>query len=205
MEGPGIFIMIFQKEIPLWITLFVERVNEFGKGRKNMRIVNGFLFLEDKTFLKGEIRIQGDRIVEMGEKVSFDEETQNASECYVIPGFFDIHIHGCAGSDFCDGTEKSLRQISNYLASQGVTSFLATGMSLPEQVLQHSFSTAVSFQKNSVKEGAVLRGIRMEGPFLSPEKRGAHDLQYLKNPDIDLFFRLFEAAKQQIKLFDIAQ
>ena len=50
----------------------------------------------------------------------------DVSGCWVVPGFFNIHIHGGNGYDFSDGNLESIRQVSIYLASTGVTSFLAT-------------------------------------------------------------------------------
>ncbi|HYV12954.1 MAG TPA: hypothetical protein VE980_18770, partial [Pyrinomonadaceae bacterium] len=44
----------------------------------------------------------------------------------LLPGFIDVHIHGAAGVDVMDATSDGLRSVSDYLASQGVTSWLPT-------------------------------------------------------------------------------
>ncbi len=48
---------------------------------------------------------------------------------YVLPGLVDIHIHGYAGTYFCDGDPQGLRRMAERLACEGVTSFLGTTMS----------------------------------------------------------------------------
>ncbi|BCN28827.1 N-acetylglucosamine-6-phosphate deacetylase [Anaeromicropila herbilytica] len=51
---------------------------------------------------------------------------------------------------------------------------------------------------------SILSGINMEGPFLSHDKKGAQNEQYLKLPDIALFERLLKASNNMIKLITIA-
>ena len=51
----------------------------------------------------------------------------------MIPGLVDIHTHGAAGEDFSDGKPAALRPLSDYYAAHGVTSYLATTMTLKEE------------------------------------------------------------------------
>ena len=59
----------------------------------------------------------------------------DASGCYVVPGFVDIHTHGAVGEDFSDGKPQGLQPIADFYAANGVTSFLATTMTLKEETL----------------------------------------------------------------------
>lgn len=165
-----------------------------------MKIIkNGKLFNADGTFSDGELCIDGDKIVSTaGAEV---DEVIDASGMYVIPGLTDIHFHGCVARDFCDGEEESIRAIAEYELSQGVTTICPASMTFDEERLMKIFKAAASFDNRT---GARLVGINMEGPFISYEKRGAQNPEFIHEPDADMFMRLQEAAGGLIKLVDIA-
>ena len=48
----------------------------------------------------------------------------------IVPGFVDIHIHGCAGADTCDGTREAIDTMAKFLITKGVTSFCPTTMTV---------------------------------------------------------------------------
>ena len=56
----------------------------------------------------------------------------DAQGCYLIPGLVDIHTHGAMGEDFSDGKAEGIPVLSKYYAAHGVTSYLATTMTLQE-------------------------------------------------------------------------
>ena len=94
-----------------------------------MIIKNGQVFNSNGRFIPADVELAGDRIVKVAPAGTLhgDEELDAAGK-YVTPGFVDIHIHGAAGSDFCDGmdgSDKYVRAMQKYLGSQGVTSFWA--------------------------------------------------------------------------------
>lgn len=124
----------------------------------------------------------------------------DAQGAYIIPGLVDIHTHGGVGFDFSDGNETALSKLGEYYAEQGVTSFLATTMTLDEA----SLIKAVSAIANGKTSGAKCAGIHLEGPFISPEKCGAQNKNYVLAPDISLFNRLLEASGGKIKTITIA-
>jgi len=62
----------------------------------------------------------------------------------------------------------------------------------------------MSAQIDRETEGAKPRGIHIEGPFLSPHKKGAHPAHLLQTPSIELFDRMWQAAQGKIRLMTIA-
>lgn len=120
----------------------------------------------------------------------------------MIPGLVDVHIHGAKGHDFCDSNTDGLSDIAAYLYSCGVTSFCATSMTLPENQLMEIFETVSGVPDDG--NHAYVAGIHMEGPFLSPAKKGAQKESYLCNPSVDVFCRLLESYSGKIKLITIA-
>lgn len=172
-----------------------------------MILQNGSIFTALGRFMPADVRIEDGRIAEVAPAGSLSGgEVLDASGKYVTPGFVDIHIHGAAGEDFCDsvdGDAKHVRAMQQYLGSQGVTSFLGTTMAFSEEILGGIFST-IRPLLGAEGEGAVLRGVNMEGPFFNKSKKGAQAEKYIIDPDWEMFQRLFEASGGSIRLLDVA-
>ena len=123
---------------------------------------------------------------------------------YVIPGLIDVHNHGNSGADFSDGEYDGLAKMARYLAKNGVTSFAPASMTLPYDVLEAAYKTAVRLRNEQPSGCARLMGIQMEGPFFSEKKKGAQNGAYLRNPDFDAFRRLYGIADGLIRIADVA-
>lgn len=163
-----------------------------------MIIKNANIYREDGKFNTGEIFIHQDLITN---QFNTEDEVIDATGLYAIPGLTDIHLHGCGGFDFCDGTIKAISAIADYEAKNGVTTICPATMTLPEETLIDICKTAASYDR---KEGAILCGINMEGPYLSVKKKGAQNEKYLRKPDLLMYQRLQEASGNLIKLVAIA-
>ena len=212
-----------------------------------MLIRNGTILTDNWILKHGDVRIQGRHIHEVLEHEeqsttgsdrdsitqpwSADDEIVDARGLYVLPGLIDIHTHGCAGFDFCDGSRQGIDTMAAYLAQQGVTSFLGTTMALPgpelEEIVRLGGEAATSDEAGSDRSDPVrpqareatadrrggstvpdirasLRGIYMEGPFFNKGKKGAHVEQNIIGPDLELFDRLQEASGHTIRILAIA-
>lgn len=172
-----------------------------------MIIKNGQVFNSIGRFIPADVELVGDRIAKVAPAGTlYGDEEIDAAGKYVTPGFVDIHIHGAAGADFCDsvdGSQEYVRTMQKYLGSQGVTSFMGTTMAFSEEILNGIFSTVRPlFGQES--EGAVLRGVNMEGPFFNKAKKGAQAEKYIVDPDWEMFQRLWETSGHNIRLVDVA-
>ena len=126
-----------------------------------MIIKNGTLFCEDGSFRTMDLKIQNDHIAEIGSQLAADgQESLDATNCYVVPGLVDIHIHGAVGADFSDGEGASIQTMARFLLSQGVTSFLGTSMALPGERLSQIYRTAHPFVGQAAPGMATLRGVK---------------------------------------------
>ena len=165
-----------------------------------MIIRNGHVFLQGTGFVDTSVGTEGDRISSIG---SGTGKELDASGKYVLPGFVDIHMHGANNADFCDGTRQALSTIGLYEAQQGVTSFLGTCMATYRDVMIKAFTAAGEFIENPEPGAAVMRGINMEGPFLSKEKKGAHIEECCIPFDKELYEELRSACRNHVLIFDI--
>ncbi|MEG2119065.1 MAG: N-acetylglucosamine-6-phosphate deacetylase [Pseudoflavonifractor sp.] len=129
--------------------------------------------------------------------------TIDAAGCYAIPGLTDLHFHGCKGYDFSDGDAEGLAVMAEYELSRGVTQICPAGMTLLEDQLVRICRVAGG-HRAAKKGGAALCGVNLEGPFLSMEKKGAQNGDWLQPPSVALLRELEEVSGGLVKLVSIA-
>lgn len=162
--------------------------------------------------LKGNI-VLGDTIIENGVLVVEDDHIYNITpeldnipieifkDCYIMPGFVDIHTHGAVGVDVMDGDPQGIVKMAEFLAAHGVTSFLPTTTTLDIETTRKAI-LAVKKAKEIDKTGAKIVGIHLEGPFINPKYKGAQNEQFIVEPTKEVLNKLTE--EDIVKLITIA-
>ena len=166
-----------------------------------MIIKNGEVFQEDGSFRLQDLYVENHRIVASEDEVT-DKTIVDAAGLRVLPGLVDIHSHGAFGHDFSDADPEGLKIILKYEKSHGITSYCPTSMTLPAEELKEIFATIKTV--GEMKDGAAVRGINMEGPFLDAKKKGAHVEGYIRKPDAGFFRELNEYSGNMVKLVTLA-
>lgn len=157
-------------------------------------IANPVVTVEDGIITRIASRAEAE--VPFGHHVDFDG-------CTLAPTFFDVHIHGSAGHDVMEATPAAFTTIGHFLGRHGVGAYLPTTVTAPLDATLRSLAGMAKFM-GSVKYGARPLGIHIEGPFLSPHKKGAHPANLLLTPSVELFDRMWQAAEGTIRLMTIA-
>lgn len=173
-----------------------------------MRSIRGMIYTDKMRFEAGEVSISGEYIDKI-ELWTEKELTEDEKNVYILPGLVDIHFHGCAGYDFCDGTIEAMRAIASYELTHGITTICPATMTLPEETLMNICTVCEQAVKAEVLQedisfGDVLKGIYLEGPFISEEKKGAQNPAYIRKPDTNMLSRLQKASGGLIKVVAIA-
>ncbi|MDF2988103.1 MAG: N-acetylglucosamine-6-phosphate deacetylase [Eubacterium sp.] len=161
----------------------------------NGKIITPYRFLE-----RGAIIIENGIIsCVSGEDVPVqDAVTIDARGHYVAPGFIDIHTHGGGGFDFMDATVEAYLGVAETHARYGTTSIVPTTLTCTNEELQQSFE-AFRKAKTLNHKGADLMGIHLEGPYFSPEQKGAQDPKYIRIPSKEEYERIFEWSDDIIR------
>ncbi len=137
-------------------------------------VVAGRLVLDDRV-AAGRIRVAAGLI----EAVELDPAEEDGP--YVAPGFVDVHVHGWGGHD-ATGDAAALSGMARALARRGVTSFLPTAPSLAAAELPRFAERVRAWMPGAPDDGAEPLGFNLEGPFLAPGRKGAHDPALLRAP-----------------------
>lgn len=141
-----------------------------------MLIKNGLVYDSQKSlFERKNINIENGKIVD------FDVDDGNvvdACGAYIVPALIDVHTHGRAGFDFIYATDEQLHVMARSYAKAGVLSVMPTIASAP---LEDMLAAVEKINKFVPKDDeADFVGVHMEGRYLNPVKKGAHNEELLQ-------------------------
>lgn len=159
---------------------------------------NSNVYVEGKGIIKTNLQIEENKFS------SFDylDNLEELDDKYIIvPGFIDEHIHGSNNSDAMDATKDALDNISSSIIKEGVTSFLATTMTMSNDKILSSLENIANY--NSIN-GANLLGIHLEGPFISPSFSGAQNKDEIIKPTKETILNYINKSNNKIKIMTIA-
>lgn len=107
---------------------------------------------------------------------------------YVFPGFVDLQVNGGFGVTVGDDPE-AFRTLARRLPETGVTAFLPTAVTAPSDAYPRIFD---AFEASRDAPGARMPGLHLEGPYLSPQRPGAHRRDLIERADPKLLDELLE-------------
>ena len=147
----------------------------------------------------------GDRITATGDGIGWrafadGAEVVDAKGRWLTPGFVDVHSHGAGGHGYEDGPDDMAAALETH-RQHGTTRSVLSLVANPLAELRESLEDIADL----AEEDPLVLGAHLEGPFLNPERRGAHNADFLRTPDDpELVEQLIAASRGTLRQITIA-
>ncbi|MHB8618455.1 MAG: N-acetylglucosamine-6-phosphate deacetylase [Chloroflexota bacterium] len=173
-------------------------------GRTGSRLAIVGQILGRRGFLPGRLLIADGRIaaVESGDHFAAADADWYLPDRYIGPGLIDLQINGGLGGDF-SAEPRAAVDVARFLPSTGVTGFLPTLITGPMERMMASTEQLANIIADQ-PAGADLLGSHLEGPFIHPDHRGAHDSRFIRPPSIEDLRALLEAGGGTVRIVTLA-
>ena len=164
---------------------------------------DGLAVLLDGAQIQAVVAADDARVAQAGTRVDLGGAT-------LLPGFIDIQVNGGGGVLFNNAcTPQALATIAAAHRRYGTTGMLPTLISDTAEVM----AEAIAATRQAIAQGVPgVLGIHLEGPYLSPARKGTHDAQKFRVPDaheiavdtsLDNGVTLITLALERVPLDDI--
>jgi N-acetylglucosamine-6-phosphate deacetylase len=173
-------------------------------------VIRGTVITPDSVFAGGWVAINGGVIIDVGSETPPPKAAEliDVGERIVAPGFVDVHVHGGGGGQAAgadpDEVAAGVLTMAAFHARHGTSCLLATTVSDTPDRLRTTVIGIRRAMNAADVGGAVIAGIHLEGPWISPQRAGAHDPEALRAPDSAELERLWEASGGVIRLLTLA-
>ncbi|UCG26477.1 MAG: N-acetylglucosamine-6-phosphate deacetylase [Chloroflexota bacterium] len=152
-----------------------------------LAIINATIITPARTIQRGTALVRFGQIeaVDESAEVTIPSGTSvlDASGLLLAPGFVDLQLNGAFGNDFTQNP-YSLWRVAGLLPQYGITAFLPTIITSPLTTVRLAQEILYSGPPKGFN-GSRPIGLHVEGPFLNPAKRGAHNPAYLRPPSVE--------------------
>ena len=162
-------------------------------------LAGGQVVTPDGVLSPGWIRLDGSVIDAVGAGDAPGPPAVDLRGQWVLPGFVDLHVHGGGGASFTEGTIDEARRAAAFHRARGTTTMLASLVTAPLAELEARAALLAG-----LADDGLIAGLHLEGPFLSPTRRGAQDPRHMLAPDVAVFERLRAAARGHLRIITLA-
>lgn len=166
-------------------------------------IINAKIYTGEDVIESGYIRFD-DVILEVNTMANYQEnradETIDANNQSIVPGFIDVHSHGGYGIDNMDANPELINVMTKKMLAEGITSYFPTTMTQSDENIEKSLAGIAE----AAKRNPMIQGIHLEGPFVSPAYKGAQPEQFMRKADAEIMKRWNQISGGNLRLVTYA-
>ncbi len=158
------------------------------------KIVTSQAVLDD-----GWLEVAGTQISRVGDGTPPGEADVSLGGAWAVPGFVDIHSHGGGGATVVGADPDAIRTFTETHRRHGTTTIVASLVSAQLDPLERDVRALAGFA-----EDGLIAGVHLEGPWIAPGRKGAHDPAALSAPEPAAVARLLAAGRGTVRMVTIA-
>lgn len=164
-------------------------------------LVNCTIYSDNIVRDNAVVVIDNGVIVEVADRPPGNAELIDLAGSNIAPGMIDIQVNGGEELYFSDNPDTAaLQNVYESSVKHGATHILPCLISSPKEKILQAIETVRSFK---AKNNGII-GMHLEGPFINPEKRGAHSAAIIRKPTNAELEEIIRYGKDTIKMISIA-
>lgn len=122
----------------------------------------------------------------------------------LVPGFIDLQVNGGLGANFPKAAPEKREEIYRFFLVHGTTTLVPTICTDAPESLERGLASMTRDVGHTRFDLPALPGLHLEGPFINPERRGAHPVDHCQTPSVEAARRYWEAAQNRISIVTLA-
>lgn len=170
-----------------------------------MTVYTNFEIYTGKTVLQNHaVFVKDNKIINITTDNEIPSETNiiDGQGRKLVPSFIDLQIYGAKGLLFSDNpTKECIEATYQYCVAGGANHFLLTVATNTWDVV---FACIEAAKKYINEGGKGLLGLHLEGPFINPQKAGAHLINCIIKPSVEQIETLILKAEGIVKMMTLA-
>jgi N-acetylglucosamine-6-phosphate deacetylase len=152
----------------------------------------------------GYVIVRDGLVTGLGEGSAPEPPDIELSDGVLLPGLVDLQVNGYFGVELSTAGPVGWATVARRLPETGTTAFLPTFITAPVGDLAARLRAAATIVAELPGGGARVLGMHVEGPFLHPEHRGAHNRAWIIPASPGAVRELITAGGRLLRLVTLA-